>query len=241
MNQSSGIALEAFRGVDFDWATRLDEIWRDPPFDVPELHGHVRTAFAGKLKSMSSQPLGKGKSPLGWVVLGAGGSGKTHLLGAMRREAVRHGAAFVLVDMTDVRNFWETVLQGYLDALQAECRDGQFQYTILLQSFVKRLASKEDAGKVIQHFSRHKSTKLKEDIDRVLTALRRRFPQETMKYQDVVRALICLNSEDFGIANAGMAWHGCKPKKLMRSSAAIWLFKNCRKMLTRSLKLSLGS
>jgi hypothetical protein len=206
MKPSTNTALEAFRAADFDWATRLDEIWRDPPFDVPQLHGHVRTAFAKKLESMTTQPPGQGKSPLGWVVLGAGGSGKTHLLGAMRREAARQGAAFILVDMTDVRNFWETVLQGYLDSLQAEYRDGQFQYQILLRNFIQYLGPKQDINYILQQLARHKTTNLNNDVQRVLKALHRKYPPQTMQYQDVVRALICLNSGDFGIANAGMAW-----------------------------------
>src|SRR5882757_4405871 len=108
--------IEVLRSVDFDWAMRLSAVWEDSPWDVAELHKDVRADFVAKIDSMKGRP--NAPSPLGYPIVGPGGSGKTHLLGVFRREATRRNAAFILVDMTDVRDFWETVLQGYLDSLQ---------------------------------------------------------------------------------------------------------------------------
>ena len=108
--------LDVIRSVNFDWAMRLSEVWSHTAWDMPELHSSSRSELARKLEIMRQNP-GLG-SPLGWVIVEGGGTGKTHLLGSFRREATRRKCAFVLVDMTDVRVFWESVLQGYIDSLQ---------------------------------------------------------------------------------------------------------------------------
>src|SRR5690349_4004129 len=95
---------------------RLSEVWDDAAWDVPDLHAGLRGEVVRKLDAMRTNRAGK--SPLGWVIVGGGGTGKTHLLGTFRREAALRKAGFILVDMTDVRDFWETVLQGYLDSIQ---------------------------------------------------------------------------------------------------------------------------
>lgn len=200
-------ALEAFRAVDFDWATRLQDVWRDPAYDVPELHARTRGEFSSKLAEMKrAGESGDAACPLGWVIVGSGGSGKTHLLGALRREAVRQRAAFVLVDMTDVHDFWDTLLQGYLDSLQEEYAEGKFQHEFLLWNFIRRVGPKDDTARVIRTLAQRKSSELVGDVDRVLKALHRRHPKQAFQCRDVVRALICLNSDDFGVANTGMAW-----------------------------------
>lgn len=197
-------ALSAFGSADFDWATRLQDVWRDPICDVPEFHAATREAFSAKLAEMRSA--GKSRSPLGWIITGSGGSGKTHLLGAMRREAARCRTAFVLVDMTDVRDFWETTLQGYIDSLQIEYCDRLFQHEFLLRNVIIQLGAKDDTAGVLRSLARQKSDDLAKIVNQLLNALRKKYPRETMKHQDVVRALVCLNSSEYEILNVGMAW-----------------------------------
>ena len=197
-------ALAALRRVDFDWVIYLQDVWHDAAYDVPDLHAAVRRNVADKLAAMRAQRAQR--SPLGWVVVGSGGSGKTHLLGAIRREAARQGAGFVMVDMTDVRDFWDTLKQGYLDSLQSDYGNGTFQYQVLLRNFVKAVGVKGDAGRALQKLARHKSTDLARDVSLVLGALQHKAPQAVRQHQDVVRALVCLNSENFAISDAGMNW-----------------------------------
>lgn len=199
-------ALNAFRKVDFNWAARLQDVWHDTVGDVPELHGEIRREFAEKLESMRD---GSGRSPLGWFMIGSGGVGKTHLIGAMRQEAARQKAGFVLVDMTDVRDFWEVVLQGYLDSLQTRYRDGKFQYEILLHRFISRVSREDVAGRNLEVLAKRKTTALADDVGRIVTTLRKTHPREALEHQDVVRALICLNSLDQDVAAAGYAWLQC--------------------------------
>ena len=123
--------------MNFDWAMRLDQVWDEAETDVEELHQEHREAFARTLESMSHAP--RDGSPLGLVFIGSGGTGKTHLLGAFRREAARQRASFVMVDMTDVHEFWETVLQGYLDSLQQPVNGRTPQFQCVIENVIERL------------------------------------------------------------------------------------------------------
>ncbi len=196
--------IEVFRSVNFDWAMRLSEVWNDSVWDIGEIHANLRAEFARKVEGMRRNV--KGESPLGWVVVGGGGTGKTHLLGTFRREAARRRCAFVLVDMTDIRSFWETVLQGYIDSLQQPIEDGVFQYEWVLRNIIERLGPNKPVAQILTILAERKSRDLQGDIGKVLAALQKVNPRETLKYQDVVRALICLNSEDFSISSLGMTW-----------------------------------
>jgi len=196
--------LDVIRSVNFDWAMRLSEVWSHAAWDIPELHASVRSEFARKLEIMRENP-GVG-SPLGWVIVGGGGTGKTHLLGTFRREATRRKCAFVLVDMTDVRSFWESVLQGYIDSLQQSFGNAVFQYEWVLRNIIERLGPNKPVIQILSILAERKSKDLQGDIGKVLSALSRVFPKETLKYQNVVRALICLNSDDFSISSLGMTW-----------------------------------
>jgi hypothetical protein len=195
--------IEALRRVNFDWAVRLSDVWDDAAWDVPDLHGRIRAEFVRKLDGMRNGP---GESPLGWVVVGSGGTGKTHLLGSFRKMAVERKAAFVLVDMTDVRDFWETVLQGYIDSIQQSFPGETFQYQCLLHNIIERLGPSRPVGEILTILAERKSTNLKGDINKVLMALNRVYPRETLKHQNVVRALICMNSEDYATCSMGMTW-----------------------------------
>lgn len=197
-------AIDALRYVDFEWAVHFNEVWSVPAVDAPELHGRLRAEFARKLDAMEGKS--GHASPLGWVIAGAGGTGKTHLLGAFRREATRRGVPFIMVDMTDVHNFWECVLQGYVDSMQAEIDGGPPQFKRAIANIIERLGPKNPAAEILRTLSTHKSRDQRDDANRVLSALNGLWPREAMKHQNVIRALVCINSDDFTIANIGRTW-----------------------------------
>ncbi|APW61678.1 ATP-binding protein [Paludisphaera borealis] len=196
--------LDAIRAADFDWAVRLNDVWDQPPSDVARLHANHRAEFARKLGAME-QTSGAG-SPLGWVVVGGGGTGKTHLLGAFRREAARRKCAFILVDLTDVRNFWESVLQGYMDSLQQRFDGDVAQHKWILDHIIEKYGPSKSFASMLATLIGRRSRDLRTDVDAMLTALGKSYPRETIKYQNVVRALICLNSDDFTTLNVGHVW-----------------------------------
>jgi hypothetical protein len=196
--------LDALRAIDLDWAMHLRSVWRDPPYDVPQLHHALREEMGNRLDSLGHD--GAGLSPLGWPVVGSGGTGKTHLLSVLRGEAFRRGVAFVLVDMTDVHDFWETVLLGFLSSLQQECDQGRFQHEAILERFINLFRSPEPTREILDKLRRARTKSLAKMTRQVLEALSRKHPRETLQHQDVIRALIALNSADFEVASTGLTW-----------------------------------
>lgn len=101
----------------------LQSVWHEPPYHVADLQQGIEREFRHKLAELQvAQPASP--SPLGMVLKGAGGSGKTHLLSTLRAEAAQQGSAFIMIDMTDVNDFWETVVVGYTSSLQETYESG---------------------------------------------------------------------------------------------------------------------
>lgn len=198
-------ALRAFQEADFNWAVRLQDIWATAVGDVPEMHRNARQQLLAEADQMKDRPADG--NPLGWFLTGSGGTGKTHLLNAVQDQLVERGFGFVLVDMTDVRDFWETVAQGYITSLQNVLTNDRVQYKVLIERFIGFLsADASTAADNVRKLAERRSVKLRTDLDTVLAALARKHQRETLNHQDTVRALICLNSNDFGIANMGSSW-----------------------------------
>ncbi len=196
-------ALIALENVDFNWTTQIKKIWLAPSFDVPQLHERERKQIldaALELKQSNSV-----NSPLGYVVGGSPGVGKTHLLSAVRQQAAAYDIGFILVDMTDVRNFWETVLQGYVSSLREDSEDGvpQFQLQKVVQHLIKLTGHSEVTA---QQMARLSAKGLNNGILAILRVLNREYPNFAVRFQDVVRALVLLNSENFSFSDVGYSW-----------------------------------
>jgi len=121
-------------------------------------------------------------------------------------EALRRRIGFVLVDMTDVHDFWETVLLGYLNSLQQAYEGSKFQHQVLLEQFVELIAPSESVSSNVDRLKSAHGPLLSGYIKQVLGALHKRHPQEAIQRQDVIRALVALNSDDFNVASIGLNW-----------------------------------
>jgi hypothetical protein len=198
----SGIA--ALRQINLDWTVMLQGVWADAPGDVPSIHQDVRADFVSAIDTLATSPATS--SPTGWVIVGDGGAGKTHLLGRFRAECARRKACFVLVDMTDVRDFWDTVLLGYFTSLQEVVGGRRPQYERLIAAFLGLLKFAEPTQAIINRLRAINPAKLRPAMDKVLGTLHRRWPAEVNLNGDVVRALVALNCDDYNIANVGSAW-----------------------------------
>jgi len=202
-NFSTAAALHAMGSIDFDYVVRLRDVWQDNTFDVNELHTSLRVEFQKKLEAIHRSP----KAPImGWPIIGSGGSGKTHLLGQFRRMAIANHSAFVLVDMTDVRDVWETLLQGYLDSLQQEVSPGLTQQQLLLRRFIQFLFPRQSVDHVESLLQGADSGIIREFTSKVLNHLQREHGPKTLKHQDAIRGILCLNSNDLEIQSIGYAW-----------------------------------
>jgi predicted ATPase len=199
--------LEVLRKVDFDWTLHMDSVWIDSDYHVPALHEALRQELLEQVEQTGQSPFPL--SPLGRVIIGPAGAGKTHLLGALRRSVLQQGQRFVLVDMTDVRDFWETVLLGYLSSLQQSLPDGRIQFQAVLEPILTRMLKAADGRKMLRDAGRARAGKLAEFAQLVIDQLKLRYPRAVDKlrqHQDVLRALLLLNSEDNLLADIGYSW-----------------------------------
>jgi hypothetical protein len=215
--QKSSLELEALRAIDYDWTMHLQSVWCDPPFDSSELHTRLRQEFQNRLDKLNKERLPQ--SPLGWLVVGTAGTGKTHWLSVCRQQAVARDIFFVLVDMTDVRSFWDTVLQGYLDSLQHEYIAGKFQQQVLIERFLKTVGLRQSVETALRKLRDYPREQLAHNIDIILGAIRTKYPQ-SIRHLDVIRALLAMVSHDPGVAAGGFSWLSANP-----------VDEECRKLL----------
>ena len=125
-NETAGI-LPALAAVDFAGVRHFSSIWDDSPHHVSDLNGALAEELADALFACAES-----RSPLGRIVVGQAGAGKTHLLGDLRRAVWERRGWFVLLDLGGVRDFWPTAALNYLDALHKPHPSGRTQGQELL-------------------------------------------------------------------------------------------------------------
>jgi len=131
MNDEERAALASIR---LDWAPVPDDVWRPLPYHVDGLHpGVVQAVQAGVREAVDTDG-----SPIGLVLAGRRGSGKTHLLGWLRDLVQAEGGYFFLVSLLSAKAFWASVLASMLDGLARPVPDGDTQ----LRLAVRRLATR---------------------------------------------------------------------------------------------------
>ena len=109
--------IHALESVRLSWAPTPDDVWRSQSdVHVPGLHDRV---FSDVMSAYADAEKSDDASPLGVVVRGPAGSGKTHLLGQVREEVQERGGYFFLIRLLDAAGFWRSTLMGMLDDLTA--------------------------------------------------------------------------------------------------------------------------
>jgi hypothetical protein len=191
--------LAALTNADFEWTAHIDSIWRDTHSDIPELQRESRRQLEIRLSEL--RRLHSTGSPLGLPILGEGGSGKTHLLSMARRDSLTHGHFFVLADMTDIREFWETICVGYIRSLDQKV--GRVtQATRLLSKLTERVKGAPS----VEELASARPPGLINRCNLLIQGLGAEYRGEMREHQDVLRALVLLASNDFDIQDRGQQW-----------------------------------
>src|SRR5262249_10042026 len=117
--------------VDFNWTRQLRSIWRDPPYHLASLHQGRLDDLVDYFtcKTRAADPADE---PLGRVIVGPAGYGKTYLIGELRRRIWEIEGWFVLLDFVGIKDFWASVALGFLNSLQVRMPDGKTQYDLLV-------------------------------------------------------------------------------------------------------------
>ncbi len=194
-------ALRALRRADFDWTLRIQQIWSDNVRDIPDLQSNVRELLAEHVEELIERK--DAASPLGLPIVGPAGSGKTHLLGAIRGDAIQRRLFFVLADMTDVADFWDTILLGYLRSLQQTTGAGRRQ----VDEWLLRLIEKHGEG-VRKRFDipTQRPPGLIVTTNQIIDALRSEHRAAVLEHQDVIRALVLFACDHAELNDMGYKW-----------------------------------
>ncbi|WP_432899653.1 ATP-binding protein [Micromonospora matsumotoense] len=143
MTEAEHAALAALR---FDWAPVPDDVWRPSPFHVEGLHtAVVRDILDGAADARNSAD----GSPIGLVLQGQRGSGKTHLLGWVRQQVQQQGGYFFLVGLLDARGFWDSVLACVLDGLARSVPGSESQLRLLLRRLSSMVGAPRSARRAV--------------------------------------------------------------------------------------------
>lgn len=123
--------FDAFVTARFNWTAKLNAVWAEPKFDVNGVHAHVVDEI---MAAVDERGTWTDDGVLGQLIIGEAGSGKTHLLGRLRARVVGSGGTFILGDMTDVRDFWQTLNQSFVNSLTRVLPDGSRQIARVIAS-----------------------------------------------------------------------------------------------------------
>lgn len=196
--------LTALSAVDFQWASELDEVWRKQPFHIQGLQAAAGRELADKLARFGRSP--SAPPPLGIALLGPTGSGKSHLLGLLRKAAHDRGQFFVLVDMTCVANLEATLALGTLRSLCQPDADGRPQWRGLLDQLFAEYADATLRAEGVDALRGSRPPGLIMRCDRLIEAIAKRHVHDPNLSVDVLRALVLFSSDHEDVADLGETW-----------------------------------
>jgi hypothetical protein len=197
--------LDALRSVNFDWTRQLRSIWRDPPYHVASLHHALLDDLVDYFGRKTGEP-DPADEPLGRLVVGPAGYGKTHLIGELRRRIWAMDGWFILLDFVGIKDFWTSVALGILNSLQVRMPDGKLQYDRLVLKIASLLDIHDEMLAIANRRRRNPHKLVSELAELFIRSLSRLHFQETSAHRDVLTALILLNSEDLDCHSVAHAW-----------------------------------
>ena len=185
MNDAERKALKALR---FNWAPTPDDVWRPPEFNVPELHHEIVQLIMDGVAEAESVI---DSSPVGVALLGQRGTGKTHLLGAVREQVQAQGGYFFLISLLETSAFWRSTALSILDGLARYNEEKETQ----LRVFLRRLVNLIAAPRVVRRAITGDTELTRSTMDAFIDLLRKANPQVGLECQDTARALALRASE----------------------------------------------
>src|SRR5260370_32414173 len=203
MDHQMNDALRALQAADLNWTHDLQSVWSDSVFQVDELH---RSLIDGLIDNFFARTKKTTDNPIGQVILGEAGAGKTHLIGTLRRRVWRANGWFVLLDIVGITEFWATAALGFLNSLHQSMPSGRTQYEAVLSAVVKSVPLDSAAHSAISEWEKKPEKTKLDTIDLFVKLLRRVDPVNIAQHQDVVRALLLLGSDDWDANNLAYCW-----------------------------------
>jgi Helicase HerA, central domain len=210
MNEQERAALSALR---FNWAQSPDDVWRPSSFHVDGLHAGVAHAIREGLAEASASPAA---SPIGLVLQGQSGSGKTHLLGWVRHQVQASGGYFFLVSLFSARHFWDSVLASMLDGLARPVPDSEPQLKLLM----RRLAARVGAPRSARRAFMGEVALTREALDSFVAGLAAVDGYVARTCQETARALALSASADVAHQDIADSYFACESEAYPGERAA---------------------
>lgn len=180
MDETERKALASLR---LNWAPTPDDVWRSSPYHVDGLHRDTMDLImAGFEDARASADSG----PIGVVVTGQKGSGKTHLLSTVRERVQDTGGYFFLIGLLDASAFWRSALLSIMDGLTRQGPAGDSQLVV----FLRRLADRVEAPRSVRRGITGDAPLNRATLDAFVDLLRKSDRQVGLDCQDTARALI---------------------------------------------------
>lgn len=191
---------EALSALRLTWAPTADDLWHSQgAVHVGGLNefalDDVDAAFADADRNPDSNPLGV-------VIRGQAGSGKTHLLGQVRERVQAQGGFFLLVELLDATSFWQSALGGVLGSLG---RPGG-QRDTQLKDVLWELSTLAHVGRADRRAVTGDDDLTPELLERFVNALHKTHRTTVRETQHTLRALVLLGSGDLAQQDIGQAF-----------------------------------
>lgn len=188
--------LKALATLSFDWADTPDHVWRDSPYHVDGLHADALAAIDSGIRDAVTSD---GPSPIGLVLRGLKGVGKTHLLGLVRRQVHRGRGYFFLDDVTAAEAFWENTAEALRRGLARPDDSGESQ----LKSFLLRVCLRTHVNAEVTATIRRGRGLTVEHVEAFVDGLASLDEMVADECGDTARALVLIASRDRGAKYIG--------------------------------------
>ncbi|GIH72886.1 ATPase [Sphaerimonospora thailandensis] len=196
--------LNALRALRFNYTQGTDDVWQPSPFHVDTLHRPTAQII---LNGLIEAEESAAASPIGVVVQGQKGTGKTHLLGWVRQRVHEEDGYFFLVGLLDTKSFWESALLSMLDSLSRPIAGSESQ----LKELLWRLCVLSGVSEPVRRSVIGETSLSREDLDTFIAALRQYDAHVGREAQDAARALTLRTSTEPGVQDIGDAYLTCSP------------------------------
>ncbi|EWM13512.1 ATP-binding protein [Kutzneria sp. 744] len=185
-------ALAALR---FNSAETPDEVWNTSPSHVDGLHVVAEYRIRNGIADAAAST---GPSPIGLVLQGQKGIGKTHLLGWARRAVQREGGYFFLVELTKGDEFWADVASAMRSELRQVNEDGELQIIALL----RRLCVRANVPEAVRRSLLNRTALTAESLRELVRYLLKVDERVVAEGADTIRALALYASEHFEVGRS---------------------------------------
>ncbi|MFD0886395.1 hypothetical protein ACFQ08_17765, partial [Streptosporangium algeriense] len=208
--------LEALRRLKGNYVEGPDDVWSPATFHVEGLNRTVERAILGGLDDVVT---GGATNPIGLVLRGQRGTGKTRLLGWIRERLQQDSGYFFLIELLDAQTFWESALSAILDGLSRNGAEGESQLKILL----RRLSELTDMPRGVHREVIGNRAVTRESLDAFVNRVRTLNPHVGKDTKDTLRALVLYAGADYDAQDVGDGFlRSLKEEEFDGSGRAAW-------------------